>query len=84
MPTSPPTNPNPKIYTRPEPPENDVSRGGFTQTRTPTAPPPAQERRAVDAASIPDLATGNAGQRAAGRIDEGTPAVTNGPGRIED
>ncbi len=82
MPTT-PGQPGEKIYRTPQPPENHVSRGGFTQTRTPTAPPPAQERRSVDAASTPDLATGNADQRASGKIEEGVPSVTNGPGRIE-
>lgn len=80
MPTT-PGQPGEKIYRTPQPPENDVSRGGFTQTRTPTAPPPAQERRAVSpeqhAAASQVGGAGGREQAASGRIP------TDGPGRVQ-
>lgn len=84
MPTSPPTNPNPKSYVQPRPPEQSVDRGGYDAPATPDSPTynvgRGQERRPIDAASMPDQATGNAGQRASGRIEEGVPSVTQPDG----
>jgi hypothetical protein len=83
MPTSPPSNPNPKSYESPQPPENDVTRGGFEPAQDrPFAPPPSQARREIPATDMAGLATGNSGQKASGRIDDDSAPITNGPGRI--
>jgi len=49
----------------------------------PFAPEPRVERRAVPAEGMTGVATGNAGQKAAGKIEEGVAPVTNPPGRIQ-
>ena len=65
-----PTNPD-KTYRNAG--ENEPAKGGFPAGGpAPLAPPPAQQRRPIDAATMPDLARGGVdGQdKPSGRIQE--------------